>query len=93
MFATGIGMTDGAFVCGTGKLLVKVPASMKFNLNGTLPDYILAKDLILQIIGEIGVAGATYRAMEFGGDVIDQLSMEEVCVDRIGHSCHVPPIP
>lgn len=77
MFATGIGMTDGAFVIGTGKLLIKVPASMKFNLVGKLPDYILAKDLILQIIGEIGVAGATYRAMEFGGDVIDQLSMEE----------------
>lgn len=77
MFATGIGMTDGAFVIGTGKLLIKVPASMKFNLVGKLPDYILAKDLILQIIGEIGVAGATYRAMEFSGDVIDQLSMEE----------------
>jgi 3-isopropylmalate/(R)-2-methylmalate dehydratase large subunit len=77
MFASGIGMTDGAFVIGTGKLLIKVPATMKFNLNGTLPDYILAKDLILQIIGVIGVAGATYRAMEFGGDVIDQLSMEE----------------
>lgn len=42
-----------------------------------MPDYLLAKDIILQVIGDIGVAGATYRAMEFGGDAIGQLSMEE----------------
>jgi len=76
-FATGIGNTDAAFVLGTGKLLLKVPASMKFDLNGEIPDYLLAKDIILQVIGDIGVAGATYRAMEFGGDAIGQLSMEE----------------
>lgn len=76
MFATGIGNTDAGFIMGTGKLLVKVPASMRFNLNGELPDYLLAKDLILHIIGDIGVAGATYRAMEFAGDIA-QLSMEE----------------
>src|SRR6056297_122667 len=76
-FATGIGNTDAAFVLGTGKLLLKVPASMKFDLNGEIPDYLLAKDMILQIIGDIGVAGATYRAMEFGGNAIRQLSMEE----------------
>lgn len=77
MFATGIGNTDAGFILGTGKLLVKVPATMRFNLNGALPDYMLAKDIILYIIGEIGVAGATYRAMEFGGELIEQLSMEE----------------
>jgi homoaconitase/3-isopropylmalate dehydratase large subunit len=46
---------------------------MKFDLNGQMPDYLLAKDIILQIIGDIGVAGATYRSMEFGGDAIGQV--------------------
>jgi len=64
-FATGIGNTDAAFIMGTGKLLIKVPATMRFVLNGELPDYLLAKDLILQIIGDISVAGANYRTMEF----------------------------
>lgn len=56
-FATGIGNTDAGFVMGTGKLLVKVPATMRFEMNGQMPDYLLAKDLILNIIGDIGVAG------------------------------------
>eukprot|EP00612_Vaucheria_litorea_P004225 CAMPEP_0171463964 /NCGR_PEP_ID=MMETSP0945-20130129/7434_1 /TAXON_ID=109269 /ORGANISM="Vaucheria litorea, Strain CCMP2940" /LENGTH=487 /DNA_ID=CAMNT_0011990881 /DNA_START=50 /DNA_END=1513 /DNA_ORIENTATION=+ len=76
-FATGIGNTDASFVMGTGKLLIKTPASMKFNLEGDIPDYLLAKDIILQIIGDIGVAGATYRSMEYGGSALGQLSMEE----------------
>lgn len=77
MFASGIGNTDAGFILGTGKLLVKVPETMRFQLNGPIPDYILAKDLILQVIGDIGVAGATYRAMEFAGSSIAHLSMEE----------------
>lgn len=77
MFASGIGNTDAGFILGTGKLLVKVPQSMRFQLNGQIPDYILAKDIILQIIGDIGVAGATYRAMEFAGSSIPNFSMEE----------------
>lgn len=77
MFATGIGNTDAGFIMGTGKLLVKVPQSMRFELNGSVPDYLLAKDLILNIIGDIGVGGATYRAMEFCGDSIAHFSMEE----------------
>lgn len=76
-FATGIGNTDAAFVMGTGKLLIKVPASMKFELNGSMPPYLMAKDLILQIIGDIGVDGATYRAMEFTGDTVNAMSMDE----------------
>lgn len=76
-FATGIGNTDAAFVMGTGKLLIKVPASMKFVLNGTLPDGVMAKDIILRIIGDIGVDGATYRAMEFEGPLIESLNMDE----------------
>lgn len=50
---------------------------MKFDLNGQMPDYLLAKDIILQIIGDIGVAGATYRSMEFGGDAIGQVRNPE----------------
>jgi 3-isopropylmalate/(R)-2-methylmalate dehydratase large subunit len=76
-FATGIGNTDAGFIMGTGKLLIKVPATMQFVLNGTMPDYLLAKDLILQIIGDIGVAGATYRTMEFTGETVQNLTMEE----------------
>ncbi|HEY9692281.1 MAG TPA: 3-isopropylmalate dehydratase large subunit [Oculatellaceae cyanobacterium] len=76
-FATGIGNTDAGFIMGTGKLLIKVPATMRFVLNGEMPKYLLAKDLILQIIGDIGVSGATYRAMEFAGSTIQHLSMED----------------
>src|SRR5438093_9635278 len=64
-FATGIGNTDAGFVMGTGKLWVKVPATMRFVFHGRLPPYLIAKDLILAVIGDIGCDGATYRAMEF----------------------------
>jgi 3-isopropylmalate/(R)-2-methylmalate dehydratase large subunit len=76
-FATGIGNTDAGFIMGTGKLLIKVPATMRFVLNGEMPPYLLAKDLILQIIGDISVAGATYRTMEFAGEAVQQMTMEE----------------
>ncbi len=76
-FATGIGNTDAGFVLGTGKLWVKVPETMYFGFEGTLPPYLMAKDLILHVIGEIGVDGAIYRAMEFGGDGVYSLNMEE----------------
>ncbi|MBD1896543.1 3-isopropylmalate dehydratase large subunit [Coleofasciculus sp. FACHB-129] len=76
-FATGIGNTDAGFIMGTGKLLIKVPATMRFVFEREMPNYLLAKDLILQIIGDIGVAGATYRALEFAGTTINGLSMED----------------
>ncbi|MCH8156560.1 MAG: 3-isopropylmalate dehydratase large subunit [Nitrospinae bacterium] len=77
MFSTGIGNTDAAFILGTGKLWVKVPDSMRFEFTGEFPSYIMAKDIILQVIGDIGVDGATYRTMEWVGDAIMRLSMEE----------------
>ncbi len=76
-FATGIGNTDAAFVLGTGKLLLKTPPTMRFEFTGALPPYLLAKDLILHVIGDIGCDGATYRAMEFCGDAVMALPMEE----------------
>ncbi len=76
-FATGIGNTDAAFILGTGKLLIKVPATMRFVLDGEMPPYLLAKDLILQIIGDITVSGANYRTMEFAGEAVRRMTMEE----------------
>ncbi|MDD4870713.1 MAG: 3-isopropylmalate dehydratase large subunit [Kiritimatiellae bacterium] len=76
-FATGIGNTDAGFVMGTGKLLIKVPPTLRFNLNGKLPAYVTGKDIILRIIGDIGVDGANYCAMEFRGTAIEQLNIEE----------------
>ncbi len=76
-FATGIGNTDAGFVMGTGKLWVKVPPTMRFIFQGQLPPYLMAKDLILAVIGEIGCDGATYKAMEFDGDAVYALNIEE----------------
>ncbi len=76
-FSSGIGSTDGAFVLKTGKLWLKVPPSLKFIFHGELPPYLMGKDLILHVIGEIGVDGATYCAMEFEGEAIGGLNVDE----------------
>jgi 3-isopropylmalate/(R)-2-methylmalate dehydratase large subunit len=76
-FATGIGNTDAGFVMGTGKLWLKVPPTMRFVFKGKLPPYLMAKDLILAVIGDIGCDGATYRAMEFDGEAVYALNIEE----------------
>src|SRR5690242_11400186 len=76
-FATGIGNTDAGFIMGTGKLWVKVPPTMRFVFHGDLPPYLMAKDLILAVIGDIGCDGATYKAMEFDGDGVYALNIEE----------------
>ena len=61
----------------TFKTFCQVPPTMRFVLEGEMPSYLMAKDLILQIIGEITVAGGTYKAMEFTGPVIEAMTMEE----------------
>ena len=76
-FASGVGNTDAAFTMGTGKTWLKCPPTMKFTFHGEIPPYLTAKDLILAVIGEIGVAGATYRAMYFHGEGIASLSLED----------------
>jgi 3-isopropylmalate/(R)-2-methylmalate dehydratase large subunit len=76
-FATGIGNTDAGFVMGAGKLWLKTPPTMRFVFHGNLPPYLMAKDLILAVIGDIGCDGATYRAMEFDGDGVYALNIEE----------------
>lgn len=77
MFATGVGNTDAAFTLGTGKTWMKVPPTMKFHFDGEIPPYLTAKDLILAVIGQIGVDGATYRSMYFTGDGISSLTLED----------------
>ncbi len=76
-FATGIGNTDAGFVMGTGKLLLKVPETMHFRLEGKLQPGVMAKDIILHCIGEVGFDGATYRAMQFDGEGVRSLSMDD----------------
>jgi 3-isopropylmalate/(R)-2-methylmalate dehydratase large subunit len=77
LFSTGIGNTDAAFILGTGKLWVRIPETMRFEFTGQFPPYIMAKDILLQVIGDIGVDGATYRSMEWTGEAVMSLSMEE----------------
>ena len=76
-FATGVGSTDLAAAMITGRIWFKVPPSMKFVFNGKLRPWVGGKDLILYTIGQIGVDGARYRAMEFAGEVIDRLPMSD----------------
>ena len=76
-FATGIGNTDAGFVFGTGKLLLKVPETMRFWFDGQLQRGVMGKDIILHIIGEIGFDGATYRAMQFDGPGAQALNMDD----------------
>ncbi|MEI6970102.1 MAG: 3-isopropylmalate dehydratase large subunit [bacterium] len=76
-FSTGVGNTDAAFIMGTGRLLIRVPETVRFIFHGELPRHVMAKDIILRIIGDIGVDGANYCAMEFSGSAISALSIEE----------------
>lgn len=75
-FSTGVGSTDAAVGYATGKAWFKVPESLLFNVEGVLPEGVTGKDVILHIIGMIGVDGALYQAMEFRGSAISSLSME-----------------
>ncbi len=75
-FATGVGSTDLGAAMATGKAWFKVPESIKFFFNGKFSPYVGGKDLILYVIGDIGVDGALYRAMEFDGPAVLELSIE-----------------
>jgi len=76
-FAAGLGHTDIAYVLLNGQIWFKVPETMLFNIEGVKPDHIMAKDIILKIIGDIGTDGANYQTMEFGGNIVRDMSMEE----------------
>lgn len=76
-FSTGVGSTDMAAGMATGKAWFKVPGAIKFELTGSLPEWVSGKDLILHIIGMIGVDGALYKSMEFVGEGVKSLSMDD----------------
>ena len=75
-FACGLGHTDIAYVLLNGKIWFKVPETILFKLNGKLPDHVMAKDVILKIIGDIGTDGGNYKTMQFAGTGIDEMSVE-----------------
>ena len=80
-FSTGVGSTDMACGMATGKAWFKVPSAIKFNLTGSLRRYVSGKDVILHIIGKIGVDGALYRSMEFTGEGLSSLTMaDRLCI-------------
>jgi 3-isopropylmalate/(R)-2-methylmalate dehydratase large subunit len=76
-FSTGIGSTDMSMVFATGKLWFKTPETIKFNIEGTLQDNVYAKDVILNIIGQTGADGATYKACQFGGETVTEMSVSD----------------
>ena len=76
-FSTGVGSTDMAAGCVTGKAWFKVPSAIRFHLTGMPGPYVSGKDIILHIIGMIGVDGALYQSMEFTGDGIRHLTMDD----------------
>jgi 3-isopropylmalate/(R)-2-methylmalate dehydratase large subunit len=74
-FATGVGSTDAAVAIALGKVWLRVPETIRVIVEGALPSGVYGKDIILHLIGRIGAAGATYKALEFTGDTIEHLEM------------------
>ena len=74
-FSTGIGYTEMASILGTGTLWVKVPETIKVVIDGELPANVMSKDVILRLIGDLGADGATYRALEFTGSAVKNMSI------------------
>ncbi|WP_157150384.1 3-isopropylmalate dehydratase large subunit [Brachyspira sp. SAP_772] len=83
-FSTGVGSTDMAAAMATGKVWFKVPSAIKFNLKGKLKPNVSGKDVILHIIGMIGVDGALYKSMEFRGEGVSSLTMDDrACISNM----------
>ncbi|GBR77597.1 3-isopropylmalate dehydratase large subunit [Candidatus Termititenax dinenymphae] len=76
-FSTGIGSTELGNVFATGKLWFRIPESIKIEVNGKLPEGVMAKDVVLRVIGDLGVDGALYMAMEWTGSTIENMSIDE----------------
>ena len=87
-FSTGVGSTDMACGMAIGKAWFKVPSAIKVVLRGTLPEFVSGKDVILHLIGKIGVDGARYRSLEFTGDGVGALSMDDrFCIANMAIEC------
>ncbi len=74
-FSTGIGYTEMAAILGTGELWVKVPETIRVEIEGTLPENVTSKDVILKLIGDLRADGATYQALEFAGSTVEAMSV------------------
>lgn len=74
-FSSGIGYTEMASILGTGTMWIKVPETIKVVIEGKLPDNVMSKDIILRLIGDLGADGATYRALEFSGSTVEEMSV------------------
>lgn len=74
-FSSGIGYTEMASILGTGTMWIKVPETIKVVIEGNLPEHVMSKDIILRLIGDLGADGATYRALEFCGSTIENMSI------------------
>ncbi len=74
-FSSGIGYTEMASILGTGTMWVKVPETIKVCITGKLPSHVTSKDIILRLIGDLRADGATYQALEFCGDTVDEMSV------------------
>lgn len=74
-FSSGVGYTEMASILGTGTMWVKVPETIQVRINGTLPKNVTSKDMILTLIGDLGADGATYKALEFVGDTVEQMTV------------------
>ncbi len=96
-FATGVGSTEAASAMAIGSMWFRVPETQKFVIDGELRDYVMGKDVILHIIGDIGVDGALYRSMEFYGSVIealnlaDRISIANMAIEAGGKAGIIPP--
>jgi len=75
-FATGIGSTEMAAVFATGRLWFRVPKAIKIEANGTLGEFVMGKDLALDVIGKLGISGANYRGLEFTGEAVGNMSID-----------------
>ena len=74
-FSSGIGYTEMASILGTGEMWVRVPETIKVVIDGKLPDNVSSKDIILRLIGDLGADGATYKALEFSGSTVEEMSV------------------
>ena len=74
-FSSGIGYTEMASILGTGTMWVRVPETIKVHITGKLPANVTSKDIILRLIGDLGADGATYKALEFSGDTVEEMSV------------------
>ena len=74
-FSSGIGYTEMASILGTGTMWIKVPETIKVVIDGELPENVMSKDVILRLIGDLGADGATYRALEFTGSAVENMSV------------------